>query len=150
MTINPYLTFNGNCEEAFEFYKSVFGGDFIFIGRFKDMPSEYLVSNGIKEKIMHVSLPVGNGTVLMGSDNSEEFGHTTVSGNNFSISINSDNVQETTRLYNELSSGGKIKMPLEKTFWGSYFGMFTDKFGIHWMVNCDLKEQNETKNIKNI
>lgn len=144
-TINPYLTFNGTCEEAFNFYKSVFGGEFPYAGKFKDMPADpkYPVLEEDKEKIMHISLPISKETILMGSDSSESFGKATVEGNNFSISVNTDSVEEVTRIYNELSKGGKIKMPLEKTFWGAYFGMFTDKFGIHWMVNCELKEHKD-------
>lgn len=140
-TINPYLTFNGTCEEAFNFYKSVFGGEFPYIGRFKDMPNpQKPIPKDLKEKIMHVSLPISKETLLMGSDSSESFGHASVEGNNFSISINTDSVEEVERFYNKLSEGGTIKYPLEKTFWGAYFGMFTDKFGIHWMVNCELAE----------
>ena len=152
ITINPYLTFNGTCEEAFNFYKSVFGGEFPHISKFKDMPPnpDFPISETDKEKIMHISLPISKETVLMGSDSSESFGKATVEGNNFSISINTDSVDEATRIYNELSKGGKIKMPLEKTFWGAYFGMFIDKFGIHWMVNCELQEHKdyEQKNKK--
>ena len=142
ITINPYLTFNGTCEAAFLFYKTVFGGEFPYVGRFKDMPSNpnFPISEHDKEKIMHISLPISKETVLMGSDSSEAFGKATTSGNNFSISINTDSVDEVTRIYKELSAGGIIKMPLEKTFWGAYFGLFTDKFGIHWMVNCELDE----------
>ena len=151
-TINPYLTFNGTCEEAFNFYKSVFGGDFPYAGKFKDMPPnpDYPVAEAEKEKIMHISLPISKETILMGSDSSESFGHASVAGNNFSISVNTDSIEEVTRIFNELSAGGKIKMPLNKTFWGAYFGMFTDKFGIHWMVNCELKEHKdfEAKNRK--
>ena len=144
-TINPYLTFNGTCEEAFDFYKSIFGGEFPYIGKFKDMPPDPAsqISDADKEKIMHISLPISKETVLMGSDSSEAFGHATVEGNNFSISINTNSVEEITRIYNELSKGGKIKMPLNKTFWGAYFGMFIDKFGIHWMVNCELPEHKD-------
>lgn len=144
-TINPYLTFNGTCEQAFNFYKSVFGGEFPFAGKFKDMPAnpDYPVSEADKEKIMHISLPISKETVLMGSDSSEAFGKAAVEGNNFSLSINTDSVDEATRIFNALSAGGTIKMPLNKTFWGAYFGMFTDKFGIHWMVNCELKEHKD-------
>ncbi|NER15013.1 VOC family protein [Leptobacterium flavescens] len=133
--INPYLTFDGTCEEAFLFYRSVFGGEFQFMGRFKEMPSEYPVPDSEAEKIMHVSLPIGKDTVLMGSDSSEAFGQSTVVGNNFSISINTDSEEEATDLFNRLSDGGKVTMPMERTFWDAYFGMFTDKFGIQWMVN---------------
>ncbi len=144
-TINPYLTFTGNCEEAFLFYKSVFGGEFQMISRFKDMPPdpEYPISDEDKEKIMHVSLPISEETVLMGSDASEQFGNNIEFGNNITISINTKSVDEVTRIYNELSKGGKINMQLEKTFWGAYFGMFTDKFGINWMVNCELEEHKD-------
>lgn len=141
-TISPYLTFNGNCEEAFNFYKSVFGSDFSYIGRFKDMPDnpEFKIPKSAKEKIMHISLPISDETAIMGSDSSDSFGKATVIGNNVSISINANSEEETTRIFNELSVGGKIKMPLSKTFWGALFGMFTDKFGIHWMVNCELED----------
>lgn len=144
-TINPYLTFSGNCMEAFEFYKSVFGGEFPYVGKFKDMPENpaYPISEEDKEKIMHISLPISEETVLMGSDSSEAFGKATVPGNNFSISINSKTKEETERLFNGLSEGGQVTMPLNETFWGSYFGMFTDKFGIQWMVNCELNQNKE-------
>jgi len=142
--VNPYLTFNGNCEEAFDFYKSVFGGEFPYIGRYKDMPPMdgcEAISEEEREKIMHVSLPISSETVLMGSDSSESFGHAPIVGTNFSISINADSVEEAEKLFNGLSAGGKIKMPLNKTFWGAYYGMFTDKFGINWMVNHDQNEK---------
>ncbi len=144
-TINPYLTFNGDCEAAFEFYKAAFGGEFDFMGRFKDMPADpkYPVPDSEKEKVMHVSLSISKETKLMGSDSSKAFGEATDQGNNFSISINTETVDEATRLFNFLSEGGKIKMPLDKTFWGAYYGMFTDKFGIHWMVNCELAEHKD-------
>lgn len=137
--INPYLTFNGNCEEAFNFYKSVFGGEFPYIGRFKEMPAQYNVPAEQGEKIMHVSLPIGNGTVLMGSDNSKEYGEATIFGNNFSISLDADSEEEAKNLFEKLSASGKVSMPLEKTFWGALFGMLVDKFGIQWMVNFDYE-----------
>lgn len=142
-TVNAYLTFNGNCEEAFLFYKSVFGGEFPYIGKYKDMPQTEVghcpPEDG--EKIMHVSLPISKETTLMGSDSSESFGQATVMGNNISLSINTDSEEEATRLFNALSAGGTVKMPLDKTFWGAFFGMFTDKFGIHWMVNYDYNQK---------
>ena len=137
-SINPYLTFNGNCEEAFNFYKSVFGGDFPYIGRFKDMPpmeGQPAMSEQAGNMIMHVSLPIGNGTVLMGSDSSNEWGHATHIGNNFNLSVNAKSREEADRLYKGLSEGGKQTMPMNQTFWGSYFGMLTDKFDIQWMVS---------------
>ncbi|MCE3294879.1 MAG: glyoxalase [Crocinitomicaceae bacterium] len=141
--INPYLTFNGNCEDAFNFYKSVFGGDFEYIGRFKDMPpsSEHPISAEAGNLIMHVSLPIGGGTSLFGSDSSEEFGQATKIGNNFSISINATSEDEAKQLFEKLSKGGKITMPLEKTFWGALFGMITDKYDINWMVNYDYEQK---------
>lgn len=144
-TINPYLTFNGTCEAAFNFYKSVFGGEFPFVGKFKDMPPspDFPVHEHEKDKIMHISLPISKETILMGSDSSEAFGKATTMGNNVTISINTGSVEEATRLFNGLSVGGKIHMPLNKTFWGAYFGQFTDRFGIHWMVNCELKEHKD-------
>ena len=135
-TINPYLNFNGNCEEAFTFYKSVFGTDFIVIQRFKDLPPEVPSPVGSDENIMHVSLPVGKQNILMGCDVPAAMGRTTI-GNNFHVSISTESEEETTMLFTALSTGGKITMPLDKTFWGSYFGMCTDKFGIQWMVNYD-------------
>ncbi len=138
--INPYLTFNGNCEEAFNFYKSVFGGEFDHIGKFKDMPEnpECPISESDKNKVMHVSLPISKETILMGSDTSGEWSNNFNQGNNFSISINTDNIKEADKLFSDLSQKGKIMMPMNKTFWNSYFGMFTDKYGIQWMVSCAL------------
>ena len=136
-SINPYLTFNGNCEEAFNFYKSVFGGDFAYVGRFNQMPPNEAKPMSEEEgnKIMHISLPISNETVLMASDSSDDYGHATTIGNNFSISINAKSQDEADRLYNGLSQGGNQVMPMSKTFWGSYFGMFTDRYGINWMVS---------------
>lgn len=132
--INPYLTFDGNCEDAFNFYRSVFGGKFTYVGRFSEMPSDFTVPDKDKNKIMHISLPISKETTLMGSDTSSSFGPKPIFGNNFSISINTDKKEEADRIFKELSTGGKVTMPLEKAFWGDYFGMFTDKFGINWMV----------------
>lgn len=141
-TVNVYLTFNGNCEEAFNFYKSIFGGEFGYVGRFKEMPpsAEQPMPASEGEKIMHISLPVSKETSLMGSDSSDTWGHATVVGNNFSISINADSKGEADKLYKGLATGGNQTMPMNETFWGSYFGMFTDKFGINWMVSCDKKQ----------
>ncbi len=141
--VNPYITFNGTCEAAFNFYKSVFGGEFPYIGKFKDMPpaegKTMPAADG--EKIMHVSLPIGGGTILMGSDTGGEWASNFKEGNNISISINTDSEAEATKIFNGLSAGGMVTMPLNKTFWGAYFGMFTDKFGINWMVNYDYNQQ---------
>lgn len=136
-SVNVYLNFNGNCEEAFNFYKSVFGGEFPYIGRFKDMPPQEGVkmTDEMANRIMHVSLPISKETMLMGSDTGGEWAPDFKQGNNFSISINADSKDEADRLFSGLSKGGKVTMPMEKTFWGDYFGMFTDKFGINWMVS---------------
>ncbi|MBO9586858.1 MAG: VOC family protein [Flavobacterium sp.] len=141
--VNPYLMFNGTCEEAFLFYKSVFGGDFPYIGKFKDAPAEEgeVLSEEALNRIMHVSLPIGN-TILMGSDTHPRYGDVGF-GDNFSISINTESTEEADRIFNGLSAGGKVEMPLNKTFWGAYFGMFKDKFGINWMVNFDENAQNQ-------
>ena len=139
-TINPYLIFNGNCEEAFLFYQSVFGGEFPYIGKFNDMPADAAgggtISEEDKNKIMHISLPIGKDHVLMGSDSNEASGSVAI-GSNVSISINAESKQEADKLFNGLSAGGSPFMPMSQTFWGAYFGMFVDKFGIHWMVNFD-------------
>lgn len=140
-TLSPYINFRGNCEEAFNFYKSVFGGDFAMVSRYKDMP----VTEGAHmsemdgEKIMHISIPISKETVLMGSDIGGEWAKHSVEGNNIQISINTQSEEEAKKIFNGLSAGGRVNMPLEKTFWGALFGMFTDKFGINWMVNYDYK-----------
>lgn len=134
-TTNTYLNFNGNCEEAFTFYKSVFGGEFTYIGRFGEMPSgEYKVPDADRNKIMHVSLPIGVST-LMGSDCGTDWASLFVQGNNFSVSINAESKAEADRLFDALAEGGQITQPLANTFWGDYFGMLTDQFGINWMIS---------------
>ena len=136
-TVNVYLTFNGNCEEAFLFYQSVFGGEFPYIGKFKDMPQEdgNKMDPAMGEKIMHVSLPISKETCIMGSDTGGEWASSYKPGNNFSISINASSKEEADRLFNGLSAGGNVTMPMDNTFWGDYFGMWTDKFGINWMMS---------------
>ena len=140
-TVNPYLVFNGNCESAFLFYQSVFGGEFPFMGRFGEMPPSDdpncpPLSEEESNRIMHITLPISKETILMGSDTTSQSGDV-VLGTNFSISINTESKEEADRLYDGLSAGGTVIMPMTKTFWGAYFGMFTDKFGIGWMVNFD-------------
>jgi PhnB protein len=139
LQLNPYLTFPGNCEQAFSFYKSIFGGEYQHLGRFNEMPASggQELPEEIGNLIMHVSLPIGNNSVLMGSDSSEFFGQATVIGTNFSISINAESKENAQALFEGLSTGGKITMPLETTFWGSYFGMLTDKFQVQWMISFD-------------
>lgn len=142
-SVNIYLNFNGNCEEAFDFYKAAFGTEYQYIGRFGEMPpsEEYKVPESDRQKIMHVSLPIGEGTTLMGSDTGGEWAPGFIPGNNFSISINTGGKEEADKLFNSLSKGGKVTMPMSKTFWSEYFGMFTDKFGINWMVSFDGNQQ---------
>lgn len=140
-TVNIYLTFNGNCREAFEFYRSVFGGDFQYVGTFGEMPPQEgmpPISDDLKDKIMHISLPISKETALMGSDAGGEWAPNLQQGNNFTISVNVDSTKEADRIFNALAVEGNITMPLAKTFWEAYFGMLTDKFGINWMVNCEL------------
>jgi PhnB protein len=139
-TINPYLTFPGNTEEAFNFYRSVFGGEFITVQRFKDTPEADKVSADEQDKIMHIAFPIG-GNILMASDASSSMGQSVTYGTNFSISVSAGTEEETARLFNNLSAGGQVTVPLAKMFWGAYFGMFTDKFGINWMVSHDVREQ---------
>jgi PhnB protein len=139
-TVNIYLNFEGNCEEAFNFYKSVLGGEFSYVGRFGEMPPQEgqpPLPPEMKNMIMHIGLPVSKETCLMGSDTGGEWAPSYIQGNNFSVSINADSTAEADKLFNGLSAGGKVTMPMDKTFWGAYFGMFTDKFGINWMVNYD-------------
>lgn len=137
--LNPYLNFSGNCEDAFNFYKSVFGGDFAVVMRFSDSPPEYAPAENEKNKIMHVALPIGNGSMLMGSDVPEHMGGKVTNGTNFSIAISADSEADADKLFGGLSAGGNATMPMAKQFWGSYFGMLTDKFGVSWMVSYDAQ-----------
>lgn len=138
-TVNVYLTFNGNCKEAFDFYKSVFGGDYPYVGTFGEMPPAEgkTMPEADKDKIMHISLPISKETILMGSDTGGEWAAHFNQGNNVSLSINTESRAEAEKMFNGLSAGGQVTMPLADTFWGAYFGMWTDKFGINWMVNYD-------------
>ncbi|MFT3701960.1 MAG: VOC family protein [Agriterribacter sp.] len=135
MTITPYLNFPGTTEEAFNFYKSVFGGEFAMLQRFSDTPHGDSMPESDRNKIMHVSLQVAPGYFLMATDATEGMGFKLTIGNNLNIAISPDSKEEATRLYNGLSAGGKIEMELQDTFWGAYYGAFTDKFGIKWMIN---------------
>jgi PhnB protein len=138
--VNPYLNFGGNTEEVFNFYKSVFGGEFDVLARFGEMPEEYQTDKSQNAKIMHISLPIGGGSTLMGSDRPESYGPIT-KGDNFYVSIQADSEAEATKLFNGLSAGGQVTMPLEKSFWGAFFGMFNDKFGVQWMINYDYNKK---------
>jgi PhnB protein len=136
--INPYIHFNGNAEEAFTFYKSVFGGEFAMISRFKDLSiPENPVSENEADKIMHIALPIGKCNMLMGSDTPEFMGKHNENENRSKISISAESKEEADKLFNGLSAGGKIEMAIADSPWGSYFGMFRDKYGIEWMVDFD-------------
>ena len=138
--INPYIHFNGNAEEAFTFYKSVFGGEFAMIVRFKDMEmAGHPISENEADKIMHIALPIGNSSLLMGSDTPEFMGKHNENENRSKISISAESKEEADQLFSGLSVGGQIEMPIADSPWGSYFGMFRDKYGIEWMVDFDPK-----------
>ena len=139
--INPYIHFNGNAEEAFTFYKSVFGGEFAMIMRFKDLPSnpEHVFTEKEAQKIMHIALPIGKTNVLMASDTPESMGKHNENETRSKISISAETKEEADHLFNGLSKGGKIEIPFAESSWGSYFGMFRDKYGIEWMVDYDPK-----------
>jgi PhnB protein len=134
---NIYLNFDGNAEEAFNFYQSVFGGEFAMVMRFRDTPDGDKMPPDVQDKIMHVGLPLAPGSVLMGSDTMEGMGPSFQMGNNFSISLSTQSKEESDRLFAGLSAGGKADMPMQTTFWGSYFGMLTDQFGVQWLVDYD-------------
>ena len=140
MSLSTYLTFDGNCREAFEFYRSVFGGEFSVIQAFADGPPDMPMPDGAEDLVMHVSLPVGS-SVLMGSDRGPGFGPPLVAGNNLSISIQGRSREHCDDVFARLSAGGKATMPLQEMFWGAYYGMCTDRFGINWMINYELPRE---------
>lgn len=136
-SINPHINFNGNAEEAFNFYQSVFGGEFSKIMRFKDLESaEFQVAAHEANKIMHIALPIGK-NFLMANDVPEILGRTNENENRSKIVINAESREEAYKLFNGLSAGGQIEMPLSESPWGAYFGMFRDKYGIEWMVSFE-------------
>jgi PhnB protein len=137
--INPHINFNGNAEEAFTFYKSVFGGEFAKIIRFKDISGpELQVTENEANKIMLIALPIGK-NILMANDVPESMGLTNENENRSKISLSAESKEEANRLFNGLSSGGQIEAPIGDSPWGSYFGMFRDKYGIEWIVDFDPK-----------
>jgi PhnB protein len=138
--IHPWINFNGNAEEAFTFYKSVFGGDFTKITRFKDLANdEFPIPEHEANKLMMIALPIGKHNVLMANDVPEILGRTNENENRSKISISAESKDEADKLFNGLSAGGQIEMPMTDSPWGSYFGMFRDKYGIEWMVDFDPK-----------
>lgn len=141
---STYLNFSRNTEEAFKFYKSVFGGDFSGkVARFKDLPSQIgvpQISESDKNLIMHIELPILGDHILMGTDAPESMGFKVDFGSNVYINLEPDTRLETEKLFRDLSNGGKIEMPLQEMFWGAYYGSCTDKFGVQWMFNCTNKK----------
>ena len=140
MHLETYLTFEGNCREAFEFYRGIFGGEFTFVLTFGEGPPDLNIPDEEKDLIMHMSLPIGS-SVLMGSDTSLAFGPPPVMGGNFSLSVAADSREQCDELFAALSDGASDVMPMQDQFWGAYFGRLTDKFGINWMISFDATEQ---------
>ncbi|RYY94801.1 MAG: VOC family protein [Chitinophagaceae bacterium] len=139
--INPHINFNGNAEEAFQFYQSVFGGEFARIIRFKELGSAAShIGPHESEKIMHIALPIGP-NVLMGNDVPESMGRVSEQENRSKISIGAQSREEADRLFHGLSAGGDVEMPIGDSPWGSYFGMFRDKYGIEWMIDYDARHE---------
>ena len=142
-SINPYLNFPGNTEEAFNFYKKIFGGEFAGgIFRFKDAPDSDKLSKSDQQKVMHVGLPMGASNILMATDALESMGFNVTFGNNFYIIIEADSKEEADKLFKGLSDGGKVEMSLQDQFWGAYYGSLADKFGVKWMINYTYPKQN--------
>jgi PhnB protein len=134
--LQSYLNFAGNAEEAFDYYKKVFGGEFSSVVRFKDMPIEGVtIPKEDEEKMMHIALPIGEDNILMASDVLESLGQQLVPGNNVYVSVHPDTREEADRIFNSLSEGAEIEMPIGDQVWGDYFGSLKDKFGVRWMVN---------------
>jgi PhnB protein len=134
--VNTYLNFAGNAEEAFNFYKSVFGGEFTSVIRFRDMPMEGVeIPKADEGKMMHIALPIGKNFLLQASDALESLGQKLMPGNNVIISLQTESKEEADRLFTGLSAGGKVEMPMADQVWGDYYGSFTDKFGVHWMID---------------
>ena len=138
-TINPHINFNGNAEEAFNFYKSVFGGEFAKVMYMKDFPNpEFPLPEQDMNKIMHIALPIGK-NILIGNDVPSFMGRTNENENRSKISVSTESREEANRIFNGLSVGGAVEMPIADSPWGSYFGMFRDKYGVEWMVDSDSK-----------
>lgn len=134
---NIFLNFDGNLEKAFDFYKKTFGGEYRIIKKYSEMPHSDSLSSEDKEKVMHCELEIKEGLVLMGCDILEVWGQSITRGNNFYINIAPDSVEEGRTIFSKLSSGGEVQMPFQKTFWGSFFGTVTDRFGTQWMIKIE-------------
>lgn len=140
VTINPYLNFSGDTEKAMIFYKSIFGGEFNVVQKFKDMPGGSKITEDDQQKIMHMSLPIGNNNHLLASDIMESMGQTLEIGTNFTLTAVTESEKEADKIFNALAQGGQITMTMNKAFWGAYVGMLRDKFGIQWMISYDPKK----------
>jgi PhnB protein len=140
-TLNVYLYFQGDCEQAFRFYKDVFGGEFEFMGRYKDVPQQARANYAYctDEQIMHVSLPISKETILMGADLINPNHQSSESMNSFSLYITAETRKEAERIFNALSAEGDIIVAIDDQFWGSYYGQCFDKFGINWKISCSKK-----------
>lgn len=138
-----YLHFNGHCQEAFKFYQSAFGGEFIIAQRYKDLPGSDKMNEADRERIMHISLKLTPATTLMGSDLPSGEDNNFLLGTNFHICLQAETEKEANKLFQVLLKGGKVEMPMNKTFWGAYFGMVEDKFGVHWMINFAHPKPNQ-------
>ncbi len=134
LSMNPYLHFMGNTEEAMKFYRSVLGGEFTIFSRFKEVPGAEKMSPEEQEKIIHISLTIGPGQTIMATDSLESMGQTVVPGNNIHICLHTKSEAEVDRIFKAFSAGGKIEMPPNKTFFGSYFAICADKYGVQWMI----------------
>ena len=143
--VNPYIHFNGNAEEAFTFYRSVFGGEFTKVLRFKDLSSpEFHVSENEANKIMHIALPIGK-NILIANDVPESMGRVNENENRSKIAISAETKEEADKLFNGLSEGGTVEMPMGESPWGTYFAMFRDKYGIEWTVEFDPKYKGQVE-----
>jgi len=138
-SINIYLNFPGSTEEAFQFYRSIFGGEFSFLQRYGEIPDGDKLPSEDQQKIMHISLPVGNHSILMGSDSLKSVGQQVLVGNNFYVSLSVESETLADNYFQKLSVEGKVEMPMQKMFWGDYFGMVVDRYGIQWMVSVESK-----------
>src|ERR1700744_3055040 len=143
-TINPHINFNGNAEEAFTFYKSVFGGEFAKIVRFKDLSGpEFQIAESDENKIMHIALPIGKHNMLMANDVPGFLGRVNENENRSKIAVSAESREEADKIFNGLSAGGNIEGPIGDSPWGTYAGMFRDKYGIEWIVEFDPNENGQ-------
>jgi PhnB protein len=144
LNITAYLHFMGNAEEALTFYKSILGGEFTIVGRYKDVPGGEKLSPEDQQKLMHLSLTLPGGVVIMATDMLESMEQKLVPGNNIHLCLHTQSEAEADKIFNALAAGGKIVMPMNSTFWGAYFGMCIDKYAVQWMVNYTYQQQTKS------